>query len=209
MAHRPGLAALRRRVPGDEITPDEKCHMYCDDSSYSSKSCDDHSDSHSDHKHYGWDHGKVSKHSCSDKCDTPCGEMKHIVDKALCDEDLADGVHGCKDVCTEVEHRYTVKVGDHNVKKKIVYDHVIKADVTHHVKENVKCLHNYHKDIVHKEKCKVVDGNDCKEKCPTYHHGSYKKRCRPKSCDSKKSCGSKCGKCGKSKKSSSSSSSCH
>jgi hypothetical protein len=210
MSNRRSLSARRGDRPGDVVDANDNCHDYYDDSSSSS------SHSSSDWKRGRTHHKKPhhESHKCGPKCHVPCEQIKCKVESALCHDDLNKGYEHCKDVETCVDHCYTVKVGKHNVKKHITYNHVIVADVTHHVKEQVNCVHKYHKDVVHKETCKVVDGNDCKETYKPPHKPC--KPCKPhkphKPCKSdyeyydesqssyKKCNKKKCGKCGKSKK---------
>lgn len=113
-----------------------------------------------------------SNHTCNPKCNMSCDKMKAKAEHVICNQKYDK----CKDVEVEVEHCYTVKPGKQRVKKQIRYNHVIIADVTHHVKEQVNCVHKFHKDVCHKDVCKTVDGNDCKAKC--------EKKCEKK-CDDK------------------------
>ena len=192
MNHRSHL----RTEKGDVVVAD--CYDSSSYYSHYSDSCS--SDSHSSYSSESENWKRGSTHKCGKECHTPCDKIKHQVEKAFSHGELAKGIDHCPDVETKVEHCYSVKMGKHKVKKQVLYNHVIVADVTHHVKENVNCLHRYHKDICHKDKCKTVDGNDCKEKCDP--------KCKPekKYYDDKSCRKPKCGKCGKSKKSSCSSS---
>lgn len=120
------------------------------------------------------------------KCNVDCSDLEEQVNRQLCKEDLMKYAEHCKDVETCVEHKFCVQPGKHKVKKTITYNHIVSADVVHHVKENVECRHKYEKEVHHKDVCKVVDGNDCKEKCDKPYVPKRKKHCK-KSCSKSRS----------------------
>jgi hypothetical protein len=89
-------------------------------------------------------------------------QTKSVCDKLVLSKKwLKKNLKECKNVERKVKHKFVVKLGKCEVKKNTNYNHMITANVTHHVDEDINCHHQCNKIIKHKKTSKSINGSDC------------------------------------------------